>query len=558
MTKQQNRIPSIPSVLSLPEKLERFGRRILKLRLPLERSFSLRDAALALLALLVILLQSLIPALRSLETPFCLAALALTLVPLALQALRLTRRKLVPAEEAAVFLAAALFFLAGNGRAAALAVLLPVLLWQVEAYSLLHLEAAPDTLGETEGEGRAQLLRADEEKSDGRRRAGFACVLLFGAFVLLGLIFALLTLFHLDAPGPFLLRAALALSLAGPSALLFSSRLTHFAALFCASKLGAVFRSDAVPERFARCRIFAFGKTGTVTEGKFQVVAIAPVGVSEEELLRIAAVAECRSTHPIGRTVRAVAGLKEGVEPSGLTDVEEVPGKGVSAIFSGHRIHVGNAALLEEHDIWYNVPSRSGTAIHVAVDGKYRGYLLLSDALRENAFEALEELRAHGATRLVMLTGDVRSVSRGIAASLNFDLVKSELSADEKASAVRYLRSEQGGRALIAAVGDGDHDAALFGAADVSVCLESAPRGLADLSICSDDLLTLPRLYRICRETERVFLLSVLGLAGVRLLLLILGFAGTLPPALVLILDFLFMAGAVLYALSCLTLERRG
>jgi Cd2+/Zn2+-exporting ATPase len=334
--------------------------------------------------------------------------------------------------------------------------------------------------------------------------------------------------------------------------------LTHFGAVFSSAKSGAVFRNDLVPEDFSRCRVFAFGKTGTVTDGRFQISEIVPVGVSEEYLLRIAAVAECKSNHPIAVALKTAAGLKEGVIPSGVMDVQEIPGKGVSTFFSGRQIYVGNASLLEDHNIWFQVPSKSGTAIHIAVDSTYRGYFLISDTLRENAFEALEELRAQGARCLAMLTGDVQSVSRVVAASLNFDMVKAHLTPAEKASAVSYLRSSQSDRERIAAVGDGNHDEALFEAADVSVCMEREPSDIADLSICSDDILTIPRVYRICRETELAMLISAFGVAGVKVILCLLGLLHVIPLALIATLDFAAGTAAVIYSLTCLTLENRG
>ena len=121
--------------------------------------------------------------------------------------------------------------------------------------------------------------------------------------------------------------------------MLFSSLLTHFGAIYSASKAGILYDSNITPEEFARCRLFAFSKTGTVTDGRFIVSEIAPVGVSEEELLRIAAVAECRSDHPIAMTLKAAAGLREGVVPQGVLETREIPGKGVSTFFSGHHIY---------------------------------------------------------------------------------------------------------------------------------------------------------------------------------------------------------------------------
>jgi Cd2+/Zn2+-exporting ATPase len=283
------------------------------------------------------------------------------------------------------------------------------------------------------------------------------------------------------------------------------------------------------------------------------------LGVSEEELLRIAAVAECRSEHPIAMALKAAAGLREGVVPEGVVETKEIFGRGVSTFFSGHHIYVGNAGLLEENGIWYQIPAKTGSAIHVAVDSTYRGYIMISDSLRENAFEALEELRSLGAGTLVMLTGDVRSGARTLASSLNFDMVKPELNPEEKGSAVRYLRSAHGDGARIACVGDGYHDAEMFREADISVCLEpKADAPGADVSIFSDEIARIPLAFRICRVTERTLLMNTAVLLGVKILLAVLGAAAVFSTGLVAALDFVFGAAATVYALTCLTLEKRG
>ena len=316
------------------------------------------------------------------------------------------------------------------------------------------------------------------------------------------------------------------LVLSSPSAVLFSALLTHFGAIYSAAKAEILFDSDLTPEAFQRCRLFAFSKTGTVTDGRFVVSEIKPV--------------------------------REGVVPQGVLETKEIPGKGVSTFFSGHHIYVGNAGLLEDNGIWYQIPDKTGSAIHVAVDSTYRGYIMISDTLRENAFEALEELRALGVTTLVMLTGDVRSSARTLASSLNFDMVKPELNPEEKGSAIRYLRSAHGDRARIACVGDGYHDADMFREADISVCLEprdEAPG--ANVSIFPNNISLIPLAFRIARITERTLLINCAGLLGVKILLAVLGAAAVFQTGLVAGLDFLFGAAATVYALTCLTLEKR-
>ena len=157
-----------------------------------------------------------------------------------------------------------------------------------------------------------------------------------------------------------------------------------------------------------------------------------------------------------------------------------------------------------------------------------------------------------------MLTGDVQSVSRVVASALNFDMVKSELTANDKASAIHYLRATQGESGKIAAVGDGVHDSVMFDAANVSVCMDVKPDKDVDLSICTDEILTLPQIYRICRESERTLWISVFGVAGAKLLLCILGLFQVLPLTFLAVFDCAVGTAAVIYSLTCLTLEHRG
>lgn len=552
----ENRI--IPSVLALPEKLSKFLEKLLRFRLPSRRRFAMRDVLMALGSLLILLLSGLIPALRSLRMPACLAAAILSCAPLVLQALPQIRGKRMPAEETVLILSAMLAFLLKEYTAAVLIPALGVLLFQTEAYSLLHCEAAPDALNESDPALRRQVEDADPEDSKRRRLLASG---LFGAFcllVLVAFITLILALIHWREPQKWLHTALVFLALSPMTALCFASLLTHFGALFSAAKSGIQLRDGTVPERFAECRLFAFGKTGTVTDGRFIISEICPTGgIGEDDLLRIAAIAECRSDHPIARALRAAACLEEGVIPNGFQNSEEIPGRGVSTLFSKHQIYVGNAALLEDHEIWYQVPAKSGSAIHIAVDGTYRGHIMIADSLRENAFEALEELRAQGVQNLVMLTGDVRSAARRLASSLNFDMVKPELSPEEKGSAVRYLRSVHGEKARIACVGDGFHDAAMFEASDISLSMSPSGGEKTDIRICSEDILGIPSAYRFSRESERILQIDAITVILVKLLLVILGCASILPLSAIVPIDFLVSAAAVIFALTSLTMEKR-
>ena len=233
--------------------------------------------------------------------------------------------------------------------------------------------------------------------------------------------------------GRWLKRAAVVLLLASPSALALSVPLAYRGAVQNAAKNGVAIKAQEKISDLARTKTMIFGKTGTVTVGEYTITDIFPDGVEAKDLLSVAAAAESHSEHPIAVALKKAAGWSEAVGKSVL-QVEELPGRGVSAFIEGRHVYVGNAALLEEHGIWYKVPSRTGAAIHVAVENVYWGHIMVSDKPRENAFDALEELRMQGVSNMVMLTGDVLSVSRPIASSLNFDMVKAELSQQGKLS----------------------------------------------------------------------------------------------------------------------------
>lgn len=558
MSKHSSERSTIPSVLSIPEKLSDFLDRLLKLRFPLERQFSGRDILLLVSAAVLLTISVLVRPLQRFRLPVVVLAMLLAAIPLCLQGFRSIRKRKVPLEEGSLLLAALTAFLSGEHSSGPMILIFSGLLCQAEAYCLLHRDAAPDYLAESLLSLRHSVETADEEKSPERRVLASGSLAFFMIFLVIAFVFALCTLFHPDEYAVWLHRSVIFLILASPSALLFSSILTHFGAVFSAAKADIQFGRDSIPEQFSRCKLFAFSKTGTVTDGRFIISEIAPVGLSEDELLRIAAVAECTSDHPIAMALKAAAGLREGAVPAGVMDVKEIPGKGIATFVSGHQVYVGNAGLLEDHGIWYQIPAKGGSAVHVAVDSTYRGYIMMTDTLRDNAFEALEELRALGASTLVMLTGDVRSSARALAASLNFDMVKPELNPEEKGSAIRYLRSAHGEKARIACVGDGYHDTEMFREADISVCLEPQSDGVhADINIFSNDITRIPLALRISRRTELTLLIHAAGIAGLKIFLAVLGAVSVLRSGVIAGLDCAFGIAAVIHALTCLTLEKR-
>ncbi len=353
-------------------------------------------------------------------------------------------------------------------------------------------------------------------------------------------------------------RAALFLLLCSPSALLVSVPLCFEGALLSAEMEGIRVFGKGVIERLARVRTMVFGKTGVITDGRFQVSDAFPDGVNEEELLTLAAAAESRSLSPMAEALREAAGWKPE-DADGVMEIEEIPGRGVSAFIEGRHVYVGSAALMEAHDVFYRTPNRAGSAIHVAVENRYWGHIIMNDKVREGAFDALEDLRAQGVTQMVMLTGDVLSVSNNVANALGIDTMRSELSLEAKLSALRYFREALGERATLAYVGDGLYDAPLFNEAQVGISLDTLRHDdgvdKADVAVMSGDIRRLPSLQRMVKAAWSALWQNILFCCGMKLLLLVLALCGVLPLALGAAADALCMSLTALNVLHTYTIR---
>ena len=231
---------------------------------------------------------------------------------------------------------------------------------------------------------------------------GSCCFMLLMA--LLGFVFLMAALIKTEIRSVWLTRAVVCFLLSAPSSFLFSSQISLANAIFSAANHGIVFAKETVIPALAAVKSFVFSKTGTVTEGQYTITDIIPEKMKEEELLRIAALAEINSIHPIAIALKRAAGLRDPIRKD-VIEVEEIPGKGVSAFLGGKQVYVGNANFLEEHGIWYRVPNKTGSAIHIAIDGVYCGHIMIADKIRDYAFDALEQLREQGVTNICMLTG---------------------------------------------------------------------------------------------------------------------------------------------------------
>ena len=553
MAKRISSISKIPAILSIPEKISSVWAYLMRLRLPMERNFSGRDCILLIAAAFLLALSLVFKRVAAFKLIACFGTVFLCLIPIGTDAFHIVKRRRIPYEEAAITLAAALAVIQREFFAASLFMLFVLLLRLAQGYALLHREAELDRIDDEKPLFFKSLSAWNVEKSRHGAVILSCCFAIFVLFVLLGIVYLILLLFHLDEPHRWLHGAMISMALASPAAGYYSSFLIHFGTACSAAKADILFSDDRVPEDYRSCKVFAFSKTGTVTDGTYVISEIAPVGITEEELLKIAAVAECKSEHPIATALKQAAGLQKADGLKDLITVEEIPGKGISTFYAGHQIYVGNGSLLDEHGIWFAVPSKSGSATHIAVDNSYRGYIMISDNIRDNAFDALEELREAGASTLVMLTGDVRSTARALASSLNFDMVKPELTPTEKAAAVKYLRSVHGDNARIVCVGDGIQDAEMFQESDISVCLAAKEDVNAEVKIYSGDILAIPKSFRICRNAAKMLIGSLSVLLTVKLLLLVLGVFAVIPASFILIADSL--TGTVITVYSLLSLH---
>lgn len=327
-------------------------------------------------------------------------------------------------------------------------------------------------------------------------------------------------------------RAVIFLTASGSCGLAVSIPIAFYGGIISASRQGIYVQGSCFLEALARSETMIFDKTGIITEGRYTVTEVFPENVNELLLLKVAALAERNSRHPIARALREAGGVSEADETS-VVQVEELPGQGVSAFVDKMHVYVGNASLLEAHGIHYKVPNRPGAAIHVAVDNAYWGYILLNDKIKEGAFDVIESVRHEGVRNLVLLTGDVRAVSRTIASSLNFDMVKSELRPAGKVSAVEYLMAAKGDSSTLAFVGDAESDEDALSRADVGIAVGAIDAEgafeKADVLIMSEDIRRLPVLMKLARLCSDAAQQNIALVLLAKLLILLLGVIGLLP-----------------------------
>ena len=339
------------------------------------------------------------------------------------------------------------------------------------------------------------------------------------------LVAVLPPLFGLGSFQEWIYRALVLLVISCPCALLISIPLGYFGGIGAASRRGILIKGGAVLDNLRDIRVAAFDKTGTLTEGVFEVNAVLPMpGVSREELLSVAALAESRSNHPIARSVlRAALAAGLGTEKdAAVSAMREIPGKGVEVTADGAQVLAGNAALLEAYNITPLPVDMPGSVVQVARDGRALGALVVSDRIKPQAPGALEALRRLGVDVLAMLTGDRQSQARPVAKELGLDVLKADLLPEDKASALEAL----GPTRQTLMVGDGINDAPVLATAGVGGLGSEAAIETADVVILDDNPLRLPELLRIARRTRRIVWENIVLALGIKGLFMGLGIVG--------------------------------
>ena len=328
--------------------------------------------------------------------------------------------------------------------------------------------------------------------------------------------------------GEWIRRACIFLVVSCPCALVISVPLGFFGGIGAASRKGVLVKGSNYLEALARLSTLVFDKTGTLTKGEFKVSAILPARGSAEELLELAAHAEAFSNHPIAASIREAWGRPIGSGRIG--SVEEEAGQGVVAQVDGKEVLMGSLRLLRDHGVACHETSREGTVVYGAADGQYLGLIVISDALKEGAEEAVAAIRAAGVKKTVMLTGDRRQSAEAMGKALGLDEIHAELLPQDKVALVEKLLREEKDKETLAFVGDGLNDAPVLGRADVGVAMGSlgsdAAIEAADLVIMDDDLRKLPAAIRIARKTLRIVRQNITFALVVKFAILILGALG--------------------------------
>ncbi|MBS4907381.1 MAG: cadmium-translocating P-type ATPase [Ruminococcus sp.] len=354
--------------------------------------------------------------------------------------------------------------------------------------------------------------------------------------------------------GDWIYRALTFLVISCPCALVISIPLSFFAGIGGASNQGILVKGSNYLETLAQTKYVVFDKTGTMTQGVFEVSGIHHNEMPDEKLLEYAALAECSSSHPISKSLQKAYG--KPIDRNRVTDIEEISGNGVIAKVDGISVAAGNTKLMNRLGIAYQDCHHVGTVVHMAIDGKYAGHILISDIIKPHAKEAIAELKKAGISKTVMLTGDSKRVADQVAGELGIQEVYSELLPADKVSRVEELLNQKSEKDKLAFVGDGINDAPVLSRADIGIAMgalgSDAAIEAADIVLMDDDPLKISKAIKIARKCIRIVYENIYFAIGIKILCLILGALGIANMWVAIFADVGVMILAVLNAVRTL------
>ena len=354
--------------------------------------------------------------------------------------------------------------------------------------------------------------------------------------------------------GDWIYRALTFLVISCPCALVISIPLSFFAGIGGASNQGILVKGSNYLETLASTKYVVFDKTGTMTQGVFEVSGVHHNEMDAEKLLEYAALAECSSSHPISKSLQKAYG--KTIDRNRVTDIEEIGGNGVTAKVDGILVAAGNVKLMKKLGISYMDCHSVGTIVHLAVDGKYAGHILISDLIKPHAAQAIAELKRAGVKKTVMLTGDAKNVAEQVAEELGIQEVHSELLPADKVAKVEELLKQKTEKEKLAFVGDGINDAPVLSRADIGIAMgalgSDAAIEAADIVLMDDDPLKIAKAIKIARKCIRIVYQNIYFALGIKGICLLLGAIGVANMWMAIFADVGVMVIAVLNAIRAL------
>ncbi len=349
-------------------------------------------------------------------------------------------------------------------------------------------------------------------------------------------------------------RALTFLVISCPCALVISIPLSFFAGIGGASREGVLVKGSNYLETLSQTKYVVFDKTGTMTEGVFEVTGVYENTMDKEKVLEYAALAESFSSHPISKSLKKAYGRE--IDQTRVSDVEEISGHGIIAKVDGIDVAAGNYKLMKKLRLSYADSDKAGTIVHVAVNGKYEGYILISDRIKATAKEAIHALKKAGIERTIMLTGDSKTVADSVAKELGIDEVYSELLPSDKVAKVEELLAKKSRKSKLAFVGDGINDAPVLSRADIGIAMgamgSDAAIEAADIVLMDDDPVKISKAIKISRKCLRIVYENTYFAIGIKLICLLLGAVGIANMWLAIFADVGVMVIAVLNAIRAL------